>query len=112
MAVPHGLLGRQRLQADFGVFFTREELEAGTAEYNYTRQVFPLSDAPGVSVFVRADDGRVYHTYSTYSRGLDALNTAYQYLDLVPRGRNEDGLPSPSAWVRYRDEYPRPLRLD
>ena len=59
---------------------------------------------PGVSVFKKEDD-RLYHTYSAYSRGLDALNATYQMLDLVPDGRNETELDFPMAWIRHRDRY-------
>lgn len=90
--------------ADYGVYFTEEQLQ-GEVEYNYARGKWPLQHLPGVSVFARGDDGQVFHTYSTYARGLDALNNTYQYLDLVPKGRNEDGLPAPVAWIRYHDEY-------
>jgi predicted dithiol-disulfide oxidoreductase (DUF899 family) len=61
--------------------------------YNYRSACeWRLPDAPGVSVFAKGPDGKVFHTYSCYSRGLDMLNNAFQYLDLVPKGRNEDGL--------------------
>ena len=66
-----------------------------------------MSDLPGISVFFKDADGQVFHTYSCYARGIDMLNTAYHYLDLVPKGRDEDGLPHTMAWVRYRDEYGR-----
>jgi predicted dithiol-disulfide oxidoreductase (DUF899 family) len=63
-----------------------------------------LSEAPGISVFLKDEDGRIYHTYSTYERGLDMLNVAYHYMDLVPKGRDEaDG--AADFWVRRRDEY-------
>lgn len=90
--------------SDYGVYFTEEQIQ-GEVEYNYARQAGRLQHVPGVSVFARGDGGRVFHTYSTYSRGLDALNNAYQYLDLVPKGRNEEGMPVPVAWIRYHDEY-------
>jgi predicted dithiol-disulfide oxidoreductase (DUF899 family) len=65
---------------------------------------------PAVSVFAKGPDGKVFHTYSCYSRGLDTLNNAYQYLDLELKGRNEDGLEYSLSWVRYHDEYPpRPV---
>jgi predicted dithiol-disulfide oxidoreductase (DUF899 family) len=60
---------------------------------------------PGFSVFCQAADGTVYHTYSTYSRGLDMLNGAYHILDLVPQGRDEAELTRPMAWVRLHDQY-------
>ena len=64
-----------------------------------------MSDLPGVSVFYKDGDGNVYHTYSTYERGIDILNTAYNYLDLVPKGRDEDDLDFAMSWVRYHDRY-------
>jgi predicted dithiol-disulfide oxidoreductase (DUF899 family) len=65
------------------------------------------SERPGISVFYRDDDGAVFHTYSCYARGLDMLNAAYHYLDLVPKGRDEAALPYGMAWVRLHDEYAR-----
>jgi predicted dithiol-disulfide oxidoreductase (DUF899 family) len=56
-------------------------------------------------VFYREKDGAIFHTYSTYGRGLDPMNAAYQYLDLVPKGRDEDDLPSTMSWLRFRDQY-------
>jgi predicted dithiol-disulfide oxidoreductase (DUF899 family) len=64
-----------------------------------------MEELPGISVFFRNADGQVFHTYSCYARGLDMLNTAYHYLNLVPKGRDEAGLPFPMAWVRLRDQY-------
>ena len=89
---------------DFGVSFTPEELIAGKVEYNYRPTAWSGSEAPGISVFLK-DDGQIYHTYSTYERGLDMLNVAYHYMDLVPKGRDEGG-GGDSSWVRRRDEYP------
>ena len=60
---------------------------------------------PGISVFFKDEDGTIYRTYSCYSRGLDMLNGAYNFLDLVPKGRDEDGLPFSMQWVRLHDEY-------
>jgi predicted dithiol-disulfide oxidoreductase (DUF899 family) len=73
--------------------------------YNYTTTDFPSEEAPGLSVFYRDKDGAIYHTYSSYARGLDILVGTYNYLDLVPKGRDEDGLPHSMAWVRYHDRY-------
>ena len=78
----------------------KEELE-----YNYSNLSFDTSDQPGVSVFYRDEKGNIYHTYSAYSRGIDILNTAYNYLDLVPRGRDEDELEFSMDWLRYHDRY-------
>jgi predicted dithiol-disulfide oxidoreductase (DUF899 family) len=77
----------------------------GPTTYNYEPYTGNPSEYPGVSVFYKDDDGTIYHTYSTYSRGIDAMNVAYQYLDLVPKGRDEAGLPFTMAWVRFRDHY-------
>jgi predicted dithiol-disulfide oxidoreductase (DUF899 family) len=89
---------------DYHVSFHSEDIENGTMDYNYGDQ-FPNDDAPGVSVFAKGPDGTVFHTYSTYGRGIDTLNDAFQYLDLVPKGRNEEGLGFSLQWVRYSDEY-------
>jgi predicted dithiol-disulfide oxidoreductase (DUF899 family) len=88
---------------DYQVSFTPEEQK--TAIYNYEAGGFGSSEAPGVSVFSRGADGQVFHTYSCYARGLDMLNGAYHLLDLVPKGRGEQGLPFPMAWVRRHDQY-------
>ena len=88
---------------DYHVSFTPEEQK--TAVYNYAAAGFGSSEAPGVSVFAKDAAGAVFHTYSCYARGLDALNGAYQLLDLVPKGRDEQGLPHPMAWVRRHDKY-------
>ncbi len=66
---------------------------------------FGSSEAPGVSVFAKGADGRIFHTYSCYARGLDTLNGAYQLLDLVPKGRDEQGLSHSMAWLRRHDKY-------
>ncbi len=90
---------------DFNVSFTPEQM-AGEATYNYQDGVsFPMEEAPGASVFALGDDGTVYHTYSTFARGLDRLIGTYHFLDMVPRGRNEDSLDWPMQWVRRHDEY-------
>jgi predicted dithiol-disulfide oxidoreductase (DUF899 family) len=73
--------------------------------YNYVKEDPGFPDREGVSVFYRAKDGTIYHTYSAYARGIDLLNTAYNYLDLVPKGRDEDGLEFTQAWVRHHDRY-------
>jgi predicted dithiol-disulfide oxidoreductase (DUF899 family) len=111
---------------DFNISITEEQQRRGGVEYNYRRGGHPIAatsfpptvaqfaamcgtdaptyvrDRPGMSAFVR-EDGAVYHTYSTYARGLDGLWGAYQWLDRAPRGRNEAGGP----WWRRRDEYDR-----
>ena len=91
---------------DYQVSFTPEELATGELFYNYDnrKRTFP-GEAPGISVFYSNSQGEVFHTYSCYSRGLDMLNGAYHYLDLVPKGRDEKDLPHPMSWVRYHDRY-------
>ena len=64
-----------------------------------------MTELPGISVFFKDAEGQVFHTYSCYGRGIDMLNTAYHYLDLLPKGRDEAGLSFPMAWVRLRDQY-------
>jgi predicted dithiol-disulfide oxidoreductase (DUF899 family) len=78
--------------------------DSTVAEYNFREVPIGMSEMPGISVFARAG-GHVYHTYSTYERGLDMLNVAYHYMDLVPKGRdeNENGV---MGWLHRRDEYP------
>ena len=90
---------------DFGVSFRPEDLEKGTATYNYAPFTEKMADREGVSVFHKDEKGAVFHTYSAYARGIDLLNTAYNYLDLVPKGRDEDGLEFTQAWVRHHDRY-------
>ena len=91
---------------DFNVSFRPEELESRKASYNYEPAQYLRSDLPGVSVFARDRSGAVFHTYSSYARGIDALNVAYQYLDLVPKGRDE-GNALGLDWLRRRDQYDR-----
>jgi predicted dithiol-disulfide oxidoreductase (DUF899 family) len=88
---------------DFHVSFSPEELASGKVEYDYHLDTFSLSEAPGASVFVKDDQGQVFHTYSTYARGLDMLNVAYHYMDFVSKGRDEGD--RGQSWVRRRDEY-------
>jgi predicted dithiol-disulfide oxidoreductase (DUF899 family) len=81
---------------------------SGTEEvvYNYAPSTMTMEERPGISVFYRDDDGQIFHTYSCYARGLDMLNGAYHWLDLVPKGRDETGAHKMS-WVRLHDEYGR-----
>lgn len=90
---------------DLGVSFRPEQVGAGTALYNYEPTAVPYADREGVSVFFRDPAGDVFHTYSAYARGIDILNTAYNYLDLAPKGRDEDHLDFTQAWVRHHDRY-------
>ena len=87
---------------DCDVSFRPEE--KGT--YNYAPKTSSMTELPGISVFHQDGSGTVFHTYSCYARGLDMMNATYQYLDLVPKGRDEaDQKPHAMAWVRYRDSY-------
>ncbi|MHA7777524.1 DUF899 domain-containing protein [Roseibium sp. M-1] len=88
---------------DFRVTFPGKEIRDGKG-YNYTATIHG-EEMPGVSTFLKLDDGRIAHTYSTYGRGLDMLNMAYNLLDLTALGRHEENLPWPMAWVRRRDRY-------
>lgn len=90
---------------DFHVSFTPQEMERGSVYYNYTQRPFPHEEAPGVSVFARGADGSVYHTYSTYGRGVEFIMGAYHILDLVPKGRDEENLDYGMEWVRHHDRY-------
>ena len=90
---------------DYHVSFTPEEMERGEVFYNFGATSFPSEEGPGISVFYRDDDGGVYHSYSCYARGLDMLNGAYHYMDLAPKGRDEDELPYTMAWLQRRDQY-------
>jgi predicted dithiol-disulfide oxidoreductase (DUF899 family) len=92
---------------DFHVSFTPEDRAQGKGKviYNYEPSGFAGDEAPGLSVFARDQDGAIFHTYSTYARGLDILIGAYNYLDLVPKGRDEAGLRHGMAWVRHHDRY-------
>ena len=89
---------------DYMVSFRPEDVAKGGALYNYAPTKTKMSDLPGISVFFRDGKGAIFHTYSCYARGLDMMNTAYHYLDLAPKGRDESG-PHNMAWVRYRDSY-------
>jgi predicted dithiol-disulfide oxidoreductase (DUF899 family) len=90
---------------DYHVSFTPEAIESGAVIYNYVKTDMDMSDREGVSVFYRDAKGGVFHTYSSYARGIDMLNGAYHFLDLVPKGRDEDSLEFTQAWVRYHDRY-------
>jgi predicted dithiol-disulfide oxidoreductase (DUF899 family) len=89
---------------DFQVSATPEEQGKDKVYYNYEMVEFPATERPGLSVFYK-DSGEIFHTYSTYARGLDILLGAYNFLDLVPKGRGEAGLKFSMAWVRHHDKY-------
>ena len=89
---------------DYQVSFRDDEIGA-EATYNYERQEIDSDEMPGASVFYKDESGSVFHTYSAYARGLDILVGAYNWLDLTPKGRDEEKLPWSMAWVRRHDEY-------
>jgi predicted dithiol-disulfide oxidoreductase (DUF899 family) len=90
---------------DYHVSFTADEFARGKVEYNFDLVEFPSTEAPGLSVFYKDNDGNIFHTYSAYARGTEDLMNTYNYLDLVPKGRDEDGLPFTMSWVRHHDRY-------
>ena len=90
---------------DFGVSFTPEELAAGEVAYNYRKGFFPAEEAPGISVFFMDDAGEVFHTYSTFGRGVEVMMGAYRLMDLTPLGRGERDVFYKMEWVRHHDRY-------
>ncbi len=97
--------GQNDFNYDYQASFTPQAVESGAALYNYSKFDVGVTDREGVSVFYKDQSGAVFHTYSSYARGIDMLNTAYHYLDLVPKGRDEDALEFTQSWVRYHDKY-------
>ncbi len=96
--------GASDFNYDYGVSFRPAEVKGGGV-YNYRLGPTGSTDREGASVFYRDQSGAVFHTYSAYARGIDLVNTAYNYLDMVPKGRDEDGLSFVHAWVRHHDRY-------
>jgi predicted dithiol-disulfide oxidoreductase (DUF899 family) len=97
---------------DYNVSFTQEQQASGKVFYNYAETTFPSEEGPGLSVFVRDAKGNIFHTYSSYGRGLDILLGAYNFLDMVPKGRYEEGLKHSMAWVRHHDRYTESYFVD
>jgi predicted dithiol-disulfide oxidoreductase (DUF899 family) len=97
---------------DYHVSFRPEEKSGGKVYYNYAMGEFPSEEAPGASVFAKDAAGEVFHTYSSYARGLDILVGTYNLLDLVPKGRDEDGLAFSMSWVRHHDRYTESYFVD
>lgn len=95
---------------DFGVAFSREQVEGDDPVYNYGSEIPPIEDLHGASVFFKDANGTIYHTYSTYGRGLDHVMNTYNFLDMMPKGRDEDNDPHIMAWVRHHDRYEHVLR--
>ena len=91
---------------DFHVSFRPEQIGTGKVHYNYQDRPFLSEELSGLSVFFKNDAGEIFHTYSTYGRGDELVDTTYMYLDLTPKGRNENG-PGYNLgdWVRHHDRY-------
>ena len=98
---------------DFGVSFTPEQVAGGKAVYNYDETAVPLEDLSGLSVFYKDESGAIFHTYSAFGRGAEEVLGAYMYLDLTPKGRNENGPNFDlTDWVRHHDRYGAPGRVN
>ena len=95
---------RNSFNYDYYVSFSPEEVKGGKGYYNYEETEVP-SDREGFSAFYKKKNGETFHTYSTFARGIDILNGAYNFLDMMPKGRDESGLESPQSWVEYHDRY-------
>jgi predicted dithiol-disulfide oxidoreductase (DUF899 family) len=93
---------------DFGVSFTPQEVAKGTLTYNYGTWPFAFEEWPGISVFWKDEAGDVFHTYSTYGRGVEVMMGAYRLIDLTPKGRDEPEVFNKMEWVRHHDRYERP----
>jgi len=91
---------------DFFVSFTDDEMKSGKGFYNFEEgPVFLTKEAPGISVFVKDKEEKIYHTYSAYARGLENFITAYHLLDIVPKGRDEGAFSYGMEWLRHKDRY-------
>lgn len=90
---------------DHQVSFTPEQRAAGGAKYNYAPLTYDMDELHGLSVFYKTADGEIFQTYSSYGRGCDLLVGAYNYLDMAPKGRDEDGLDFTMSWLRHHDRY-------
>jgi predicted dithiol-disulfide oxidoreductase (DUF899 family) len=89
---------------DYQASFRPAALAGGCVFYNYNNSPAGPADREGISVFYKDDANSVFHTYSCYARGIDMVNATYQFLDLVPKGRDEDP-DHPQSWVRHHDRY-------
>lgn len=90
---------------DFRVSFTAEELAKGKVQYNYTTSSDGEEELPGISAFYKDETGQVFHTYSTYGRGVEVMMGTYKMLDLMPKGRSERDVAHKMEWVRHHDRY-------
>lgn len=89
----------------YGVSFTPEQVASGNVGYNYGTSTYAYDELPGVSVFYKDEAGNIFHTYSTYTRGLDILLGSHNYLDLTPKGRGGVVTAENTGWLRYHDQY-------
>ena len=96
---------RNDFNFDFKVSFTEEQRESKDLLYNFGTLPFGMDEAPGFSVFYKDEQGNIYHTYSTFARGLDIFNAAYHIMDMTPKGRDEADLAFTMGWLRRRDQY-------
>ena len=104
---------RSDFNFDYHVSFAPKQKVDGKVDYNYAMQEFPSDEGPGLSVFYKDPiSSEIFHTYSTYARGLDPLVGTYTLFDLVPKGRDEDHLAFSMQWVRHHDRYGTNLFLD
>ena len=94
---------RSDFNYDYQASFSPEAIKSGTVSYNYEKIAMDMTDREGISVFCKDRKSNVFHTYSTYARGIDMVNPTYQFLDLVPKGRDENG--RGQFWVRHHDRY-------
>jgi predicted dithiol-disulfide oxidoreductase (DUF899 family) len=98
---------------DFGVTISPN---SGKGNQTYNSRMYineepsMYGEAPGISVFFKNENGEIYHTYSTYARGLEMLLGAYRFMDLTPKGRDENEFPYPMAWIRRHDQYDKVLK--
>ena len=90
---------------DFHVSFHKEDIGKRKVEYNFELGDASMEELPGASAFYKDARGSVFHTYSTYARGLDLMIGAYNWLDIAPKGRDEEGLPHTMSWVKHHDKY-------
>lgn len=103
---------RNDFNYDYRVSFTDEGIASGQAVYNYGPLQFPMEEAPGLSVFLKTPSGEIFHTYSTYGRGGEAMLGTYHILDFAPKGRGEDGLAFTMSWLRHHDRYDADYKVD
>lgn len=91
---------------DFHVSFTPEQQKKEQVFYNFATRPFECEELPGISAFCKGDAGDVFHTYSTYGRGVEVMMGTYRLLDLTSTGRAERDVDNKMEWVRHHDRYP------